>query len=63
MDAWWRRTKLRKQTRGHQTSGKEKVDTCQASALDRYFAKTSRSYKHKGFAAWSEKIKKFNRKD
>ncbi len=36
------------------TPGKTKVESCQASSLDKFFAKCSRSVRHIGYATWSK---------
>lgn len=51
---------MRKKARGSQTPGRQKGESCQASSLDRYMAKSSRSYKHKGYGVWLEKVRKQN---
>lgn len=43
------------------TRGSEKGGTCVASTLDRYFASSSRSYKHPEYEKWLEKTRKFNK--
>lgn len=50
----WKRKVLKKQARFSQgqASGKSKGGSCQASTMQRYFAKRSRSYKHKDYANW-----------
>lgn len=50
--------KKRKLANASRTPGKEKVEACQANHIDRFMAKRSRSYKHRDFAAWSERNKK-----
>ena len=55
--AGWKSKKMVKKTRGNQTPGHQKGESCKASTLDRYMAKTSRSYKHPNFGAWSAKIR------
>jgi len=53
----WKRTIERKRARGNQTPGSTKGKRCQATAIDRYMAKSSRSYKHKDYPAWLERMK------
>ena len=48
----WRSKIERKRLRGSQTPGSQKTLACQATALERFFAKRSRSYKHQGYAEW-----------
>lgn len=38
-----------------QTPGKDKGDNCQASHDSRFFARRSRSYKHRGYNEWSQR--------
>lgn len=57
----WNTKNERKNRVRSQTPGKQKGINCQATVLDRFFAKTSRSYKHKGYAAWIEKCRKLNK--
>ena len=49
-----------KGTRGSQTVGSIKSETCQANATKRYMAKSSRSYKHRDYLSWLEKTWKTN---
>jgi len=45
--------KRKKHRKSSSTAGSTKnPDTCQASNMDKYFAKSSRSYKHPGYEAW-----------
>lgn len=59
--AAWRKTKKRKIAKKSQTAGTSKVVTCQATSLERYMAKRSRSYKHRLFSSWEQRIKKWNK--
>lgn len=53
---WKYKRDLKKANRGKGiTSGSTKGDNCKASSIDRYMAKTSRSYKHPGYRSWFEK--------
>jgi hypothetical protein len=54
----WKRLTDRKITRGHQTPGKQKGETCKTTPFDGYMAKSSRSYKHKNYLAWTEKMRR-----
>lgn len=56
----WRRKGKGLGPRGSSTPGAKKVDTCQASMMDRYFAGSARSYKHPGYAAWCASHKGLN---
>lgn len=49
-----RRDRKRKNRQKGQTAGKTKGANCQATALERYMAKTSRSYKHPLYSHWLE---------
>jgi hypothetical protein len=60
--AWWKRKRDKKKTKRSQTPGRDKVETCQASAEDRWMAKTSRSYKHKQYHNWCLKMEALRRK-
>ena len=59
--ASWKTRKLRKAGKRSQTAGREKVNRCQAGPDKKYFAKSSRSYKHRGYAEWSRKTAEMNR--
>jgi hypothetical protein len=50
----WRSKVDKKKANRHkgQTSGRTKGATCQASLLDRFFCRCSRSYKHPGYNTW-----------
>ena len=54
----WRSAKERKERKGNQTPGNVKCDTCRASPTDKWMAKTSRSYKHRGYSTWFNKTRK-----
>lgn len=49
------RPKDRKRRKGSGTPGKTKSEACQADQHKKYFAKSSRSYKHPDYPAWSDK--------
>jgi len=51
--------KDRKKTHASRTPGKQKAP-CQITYLDKFFARKSRSYKHKDYAIWCEKSRKKN---
>ena len=51
---WSARRDLKKRS-GSQTAGSVKADSCQASTMERYFAKSSRSYKHRDYESWLRK--------
>ena len=51
--------KERKKTHGNQTPGRQKAP-CQITYMDRFFAKYSRAYKHRGYVAWLDKTRKLN---
>jgi len=54
----WKKKKERKKQRASHTPGKQKVLSCQATMLDRYFASRERSYKHPAYGQlWAGKIK------
>ena len=42
----------RKKLRGSQTPGSTKGGFCQANHIDRYMAKSSRSYKNRNYKQW-----------
>ena len=52
----WNRKKERKVRVQSQTSGSIKGENCKASYMDKYMAKSSRSYKHKDYPAWCKKM-------
>ena len=56
--AGWKQKIHGKRKRGHQTPGSLKGLSCKASTTDRYMAKTSRSYKHRDYPAWLEKVRR-----
>lgn len=43
----------KKQRNASRTPGKQKTLACQATQLERFFAKRSRSYKHAGYWEWA----------
>jgi len=52
---WATKRELKAKNRGKgQTSGRTKGPTCQATPLQRHFAKSSRAYKHKSYQSWVE---------
>ena len=52
----YRRQWSKKKNKGSSTPGSTKNEnTCQATGLDKFFAKYSRAHKHKGYQAWREK--------
>lgn len=53
----WRKVTNRKKSRGNQTPGKSKGENCKANYLDKYMAKSNRSYKHKEYPTWFRKTK------
>ena len=53
----WCRKRDMKGKKRSVTHGREKVLTCQATTMERYFAATSRSYKHRGYAEWMKKTR------
>jgi hypothetical protein len=55
--AGWCKNRDNKKTRGSQEPGKTKGEACHASAVDRFMAKTERSYKHRDYPAWSKKVR------
>jgi hypothetical protein len=46
----WRKNK--NASRKSSTPGKLKGENCQASSLDRFYAKYSRAHKHPGYGDW-----------
>lgn len=56
----WKSNKIQKKHKGSQTPGKTKGGTCQATAMDRYFAKSSRSYKHPDYGKWCKAMDSVN---
>jgi hypothetical protein len=54
----WRAKKTKKQSRKAQTAGSLKGENCKAGPLDRFMAKRNRSYKHREYAGWCERMKK-----
>ena len=57
----WRSHKIMKKNKGSQTPGSQKGDSCKASPLDRYMAKSGRSYKHPEYPAWCSKMDTINK--
>jgi len=53
--AWWKRKVERKLRKRSITDGRTKGPKCEATSVDRYMAKTSRSYKHRDYKEWCEK--------
>lgn len=52
----WKSKILRKHNKGSQTPGhKKNAQRCQASPLDKWMAKASRSYKHPQYHDWCVK--------
>lgn len=56
----WKKRQIDKKSRGSQTPGSKKAETCQADAMKKYFARSSRSYKHSGYADWCARMTKLN---
>ena len=57
---WCKSRDRKKANRGKgQTAGRVKNITC--TYLDKYFAKSNRSYKHKGYNAWYDKTNKIKK--
>uniref|UniRef100_A0A6M3LIZ9 Uncharacterized protein n=1 Tax=viral metagenome TaxID=1070528 RepID=A0A6M3LIZ9_9ZZZZ len=52
----WKIKVDRKNKRPSQTPGKMKGENCKCTILDRYMAKTNRSYKHPEYASWCAKM-------
>jgi hypothetical protein len=46
---------IRKRGKRSVTAGKDKAEFCQATQLDKYMARSSRSYKHPGYSDWCKK--------
>lgn len=59
--ATWRRRVIQKKGRGSQTPGKQKGGNCYPDTMQRWFARCSRSYKHKDYAAWGERMLRRNK--
>jgi len=53
--AGWSARRDKKKKGGNQTAGSVKSENCQADAMERYFAKSSRSYKHRDYESWVRK--------
>ncbi len=53
----WCKKREAKKTKFNRTDGKLKGETCKASVLDKHFAKSSRAYRHEGYATWMEKTR------
>ena len=56
----WKSKQIEKKRKGSQTPGSAKGDSCKASAMQRYFAKSSRARYHPYYGAWCEKMDKLN---
>lgn len=56
----WKSKVERKKRKGNQTPGRQKCATCQADYLKKYFAKSSRSYKHPGYRTWLNNVRVWN---
>jgi len=59
----WKKNKIRKkQNARNSTPGTSKGGRCQASAEQRYMAKSSRSYKSPNYQTWRNEMDKLNGK-
>ena len=47
-------------SKGSQTPGKSKQESCQAGVAKKYFAKNSRSYKHPDYSIWCANMDRIN---
>ncbi len=53
--AGWKQAQRKSLGRRSSTPGRTKGSNCQASGLDRYMAKSGRSYKHPLYEAWTRR--------
>lgn len=53
--AYWCKKRNKKKMTSSRTDGRLKGIACQASQFDRFCSKSSRAYKHTGYAEWMEK--------
>lgn len=57
----WKAKKLKNGGKKSQTPGRQKnPETCQADAMKKFMARSSRSYKHPQYAAWCAQCDKIN---
>lgn len=54
----WKTKVERKKRVGNQTPGRVKGLNCQATPMEKFMAKCSRSYKHREYGTWLEKTRK-----
>lgn len=56
----WNNKVIDKRKKGSQTPGSAKGANCQADSLQRWMAKTSRSYKHPEYGSWCRRMDLIN---
>jgi len=56
----WKQSKIARKNKASRTPGKAKGERCQADAMDKFFCRRNRSYKHREYGAWCEKVNRMN---
>lgn len=56
----FRRKRIRQQGKASRTPGKLKNESCQTNPIKRFFACSTKAYKHPQYEVWHEEFKRMN---